>query len=159
MQSHCSGQSLGVPQSDAAPGLTGGESPELWRAPPRMGQTPGPLQAWVVSCCVGVGGASKALTEEGALHGRGVGIQGWVGGDLGRWLQLDARKWNTRCAHGQMSARPWSLRAVSLSPTAGVQRAHLTRHWGSREKTYLTSGSTTKPQLPRQYGTGTKTEI
>ena len=25
--------------------------------------------------------------------------------------------------------------------------------------TYLTSGSTTKPQLSRQYGTGTKTEI
>ena len=27
------------------------------------------------------------------------------------------------------------------------------------ESTYLTSGSTTKPQLSRQYGTGTKTEI
>ena len=27
------------------------------------------------------------------------------------------------------------------------------------ESTCLTSGSTTKPQLPRQYGTGTKTEI
>ena len=27
------------------------------------------------------------------------------------------------------------------------------------ESTYLTSGSTTKPQLPRQYGTGTQTEI
>ena len=26
------------------------------------------------------------------------------------------------------------------------------------ESTYLTSGSTTKPQLSRQYGTGTKTE-
>ena len=26
-------------------------------------------------------------------------------------------------------------------------------------RTYLTSGSTTKPQLSRQYGTGTKTEI
>ena len=108
MRSHCSGQNLGVPQSDAAPGLTGGENPKLWRAPPRMGQTPGPLcePAWVVSCCVGVGGASKALTEEGALHGRGVGVQGWVGGDLGRWLQLDARKWNTGCAHGQW--RRWN---------------------------------------------------
>ena len=28
-----------------------------------------------------------------------------------------------------------------------------------QESTYLTSGSTTKPQLSRQYGTGTKTEI
>ena len=27
------------------------------------------------------------------------------------------------------------------------------------ESTYLTSGSTTKPQFSRQYGTGTKTEI
>ena len=27
------------------------------------------------------------------------------------------------------------------------------------ESTYLTSGSTTKPQSSRQYGTGTKTEI
>ena len=27
------------------------------------------------------------------------------------------------------------------------------------ESTYLTSGSTTKPQLSRQYGTGTKTDI
>ena len=27
------------------------------------------------------------------------------------------------------------------------------------KSTYLTSGSTTKPQLSRQYGTGTKTEI
>ena len=27
------------------------------------------------------------------------------------------------------------------------------------ESTYLTSGSTTKPQISRQYGTGTKTEI
>ena len=27
------------------------------------------------------------------------------------------------------------------------------------ESTYLTSGSITKPQLSRQYGTGTKTEI
>ena len=27
------------------------------------------------------------------------------------------------------------------------------------ESTYLTSGSTTKSQLSRQYGTGTKTEI
>ena len=27
------------------------------------------------------------------------------------------------------------------------------------ESTYLTSGSTTKPQLSRQYGTGTKTEM
>ena len=27
------------------------------------------------------------------------------------------------------------------------------------ESTYLTSGSTTKPQPSRQYGTGTKTEI
>ena len=27
------------------------------------------------------------------------------------------------------------------------------------ESSYLTSGSTTKPQLSRQYGTGTKTEI
>ena len=27
------------------------------------------------------------------------------------------------------------------------------------ESTYLTSGSTTKPQLSRQYGTGTKTQI
>ena len=27
------------------------------------------------------------------------------------------------------------------------------------ESTYLTSGSTTTPQLSRQYGTGTKTEI
>ena len=27
------------------------------------------------------------------------------------------------------------------------------------ESTYLTSGSTTKPQLSRQYGTGTKSEI
>ena len=27
------------------------------------------------------------------------------------------------------------------------------------ESTYLTSGSATKPQLSRQYGTGTKTEI
>ena len=27
------------------------------------------------------------------------------------------------------------------------------------ESTYLTSGSTTQPQLSRQYGTGTKTDI
>ena len=27
------------------------------------------------------------------------------------------------------------------------------------ESTYLTSGSTTKPELSRQYGTGTKIEI
>ena len=27
------------------------------------------------------------------------------------------------------------------------------------ESTYLTSGSITKPRLPRQYGTGTKTKI
>ena len=37
------------------------------------------------------------------------------------------------------------------------------RSWERRmereESTYLTSGSTTKPQLSRQYGTGTKTEI
>ena len=29
----------------------------------------------------------------------------------------------------------------------------------TRIETYLTSGSTTKPQSSRQYGTGTKTEI
>ena len=31
--------------------------------------------------------------------------------------------------------------------------------WNWRKSTYLTSGSTTKPQSSRQYGTGTKTEI
>ena len=33
------------------------------------------------------------------------------------------------------------------------------RRMDLEESTYLTSGSTTKPQLSRQYGTGTKTEI
>ena len=35
----------------------------------------------------------------------------------------------------------------------------LERRMELEESTYLTSGSTTKPQLSRQYGTGTKTEI
>ena len=33
------------------------------------------------------------------------------------------------------------------------------RTGGLEESTYLTSGSTTKPQSSRQYGTGTKREI
>ena len=33
------------------------------------------------------------------------------------------------------------------------------RRIGLEESTCLTSGSTTKPQLSRQYGTGTKTEL
>ena len=40
-----------------------------------------------------------------------------------------------------------------------IARAILRKKNGTGESTCLTSGSTTKPQSPRQYGTGTKTEI
>ena len=40
-----------------------------------------------------------------------------------------------------------------------IAKAILKRRMELEESTYLTSGSTTKPQLSRQYGTGTKTEI
>ena len=40
-----------------------------------------------------------------------------------------------------------------------IARAILRKNNGTEESTCLTSGSTTKPQPSRQYGTGTKTEI
>ena len=40
-----------------------------------------------------------------------------------------------------------------------IAKAILRKKNGTGGITYLTSGSTTKPQLSRQYGTGTKTEI
>ena len=40
-----------------------------------------------------------------------------------------------------------------------IAKAILRKKNGTEESTCLTSGSTTKPQSSRQYGTGTKTEI
>ena len=40
-----------------------------------------------------------------------------------------------------------------------IAKAILKRRMELEESTYLTSGSTTKPQSSRQYGTSTKTEI
>jgi len=40
-----------------------------------------------------------------------------------------------------------------------IAKVILRKKNGTGGSTYLTSGSTTKPQLSRQYGTGTKTEI
>ena len=40
-----------------------------------------------------------------------------------------------------------------------IKQLEKERRMELEESTYLTSGSTTKPQLSRQYGTGTKTEI
>ena len=40
-----------------------------------------------------------------------------------------------------------------------IAKAILRKRMELEESTYLTSGSTTKPQFSRQYGTGTKTEI
>ena len=40
-----------------------------------------------------------------------------------------------------------------------IAKAILRKKNGTEESTCLTSGSTTKPQISRQYGTGTKTEI
>ena len=40
-----------------------------------------------------------------------------------------------------------------------IAKAILRRRMELEESTYLTLGSTTKPQSSRQYGTGTKTEI
>ena len=40
-----------------------------------------------------------------------------------------------------------------------IAKANKKRRMELEESTYLTSGFTTKPQLSRQYGTGTKTEI
>ena len=40
-----------------------------------------------------------------------------------------------------------------------IAKAILRRRMELEESTCLTSGYTTKPQSPRQYGTGTKTEI
>ena len=40
-----------------------------------------------------------------------------------------------------------------------TSQSNLERRMELEESTFLTSGSTTKPQSSRQYGTGTKTEI
>ena len=40
-----------------------------------------------------------------------------------------------------------------------IAKAILRRRMELEESTYLTSGSTTKPQTSKQYGTGTKTDI
>ena len=40
-----------------------------------------------------------------------------------------------------------------------IAKAALRKKNGTEKSTFLTSGSTTKPQSSRQYGTGTKTEI
>ena len=46
------------------------------------------------------------------------------------------------------------VNAKSLNNQSNLEK----EEW-MEESTYLTSGSTTKPQSSRQYGTGTKTEI
>ena len=47
---------------------------------------------------------------------------------------------------------------MEIQKTSNSQ-SDLERRMELEESTYLTSGSITKPQLSRQYGTGTETEI
>ena len=48
---------------------------------------------------------------------------------------------------------------MEIQKTSNSQSTLEKEEWNWRKSTCLTSGSTTKPQLSRQYGTGTKTEI
>ena len=47
---------------------------------------------------------------------------------------------------------------MEIQKTSNSQ-SNLEKRMEVEESTYLTSGCTIKPQLSRQYGTGTKTEI
>ena len=48
---------------------------------------------------------------------------------------------------------------MEIRKTSNSQSNLEKEEWNWRKSTCLTSGSTTKPQSSRQYGTGTKTEI
>ena len=48
---------------------------------------------------------------------------------------------------------------MEIQKTSNSQSYLEKEEWNWRKQSYLTSGSITKPQLSRQYGTGTKTEI
>ena len=48
---------------------------------------------------------------------------------------------------------------MEIQKTSNSQSDLEKEEWNWRNQPYLTSGSTTKPQSSRQYGTGTKTEI
>ena len=48
---------------------------------------------------------------------------------------------------------------MEIQKTSNSQSDLEKEEWNWRNQTCLTSGSTTKPQSSRQYGTGTKTEV
>ena len=69
--------------------------------------------------------------------------------DTNRWRNIPC-SWIGRINIVKMSILPKAIYRFN---------AKKKKRMGLEESTYLTSGSTTKPQLSRQYGTGTKTEI